>query len=334
MKQKKPIDQKRDSGGTAEIGTKEDGAILEMFKIGERLIIIKEKSIYEFILADEIDPERKNIDLPNHIQKQIIDKGTESEIVARTFLTAKNLFKREFINDDIEVNQALNLTIDLLYEISELDKEVSDYKLKETEEREKYEANKGTSSYALPSIGNINTRCKTIFQKADHIEQTLMGIITVFYPNEGLTKQSHFPKFHKIIIEKYGAESPFAKFLEDITSFMKLVRAFRNALDHRLDSVTVYDFELQPNSDVYTPSIELNHKDSKFERNSLLELVDHLIPRFTNIIEVTIAYLSAHNSKPNLLSQEVKMIPVDQRINKNVKYAFWAPLGSGGYYNQ
>ena len=88
MNEKKPIDLKRNSAGSAEIGTKEEGAILDMPKIGERLLVIKEKAVFEFMFADNIDPKRTNINLPNNIQKQILNKGADSEIVSRTLLNS------------------------------------------------------------------------------------------------------------------------------------------------------------------------------------------------------------------------------------------------------
>lgn len=93
MSEKRPIDRIRDSGGHADIGTLEDGAIIEMKNIGGRLLIIKERAIYEMVMADTIDPERTNINLPTTIHKLIIDKGTESETVSRTLLTAMTLFR-------------------------------------------------------------------------------------------------------------------------------------------------------------------------------------------------------------------------------------------------
>jgi hypothetical protein len=78
MKEKKPIDRIRESSGHANIGTEEDGAILEMINIGGRMIVIKERSIYEMVFADTIDPERTNINLPATIHKLVINKGTES----------------------------------------------------------------------------------------------------------------------------------------------------------------------------------------------------------------------------------------------------------------
>ena len=111
MKQIRPIDQKRNSGGTSEIGTKEDGAITGSMKIGNRLFFIKEKSIYEFIFADAVDPDRTNFDLPNNIQKIIATQGSDSEIVGRTILTAKRLFQPELFSSVTNINISIELTI-------------------------------------------------------------------------------------------------------------------------------------------------------------------------------------------------------------------------------
>jgi len=68
-----------------------------MKNIAGRLLVIKERSIYEIVMADNIDPERTNANLPPMIQKIIIDRGTDSEVVSRTLLTAIGLFKPEYI---------------------------------------------------------------------------------------------------------------------------------------------------------------------------------------------------------------------------------------------
>lgn len=335
MKEDRPIDRKRSSAGNAEIGTKEDGAIEEMIKIGERLIVLKERSIYEFMMADDVDPERTNIKLPNNIQKLIIDQGSESEMVSRVFLTANILFNKGKFENTIDTEKALTLTLDLIQELSILESEIQSYLNKEKEVSEEYESKRNKPvSYSIPSIGNAKNRCTTIFQKADHIEQTLMKIITLFYPNDGLTQQSHFPKLYKIIKEKYGEKDSFTEFLGKILEFMKLIRNLRNALDHQLKGVEIYDFELVPNSDVLAPSIELDFKGSKLERQSLSEFLKLLIPNFIYICEITIVHLAGRNFIPTLMHQTVQEIPENQRRNKFVKYSFWANMGEGGFYDQ
>lgn len=335
MKEKRPIDRKRESAGMADIGTKEDGAIQQMIKIGGRLIILKEKSIYEFTMADDVDPERTNIKLPNNIHKLIIDQGSESEMVSRVFLTANILFNKGKFETGIDTEKALTLTLDLIQELSILETEIQSYLDKEREVSEDYEAKRNQPvSYSIPSIGNAKNRCTTIFQKADHIEQTLMKIITIFYPNDGLTQQSHFPKLYDIIKDKYGEKDSFTEFLNQILDFMKIIRNLRNALDHQLKGVEVYDFELEPNSDVLAPSIELDFKGSKLERQSLSEFLKILMPNFIYICEFTIVHLAGRNFIPTIMQQAVKEIPEDKRRNKFVKYSFWSNMGEGGYYDQ
>ena len=65
MDNKRPIDVKRERGGSADIGSAEDGAIVEMYSIRTRLLIIKERAVYELRLADDIDPNRENPDFLN-----------------------------------------------------------------------------------------------------------------------------------------------------------------------------------------------------------------------------------------------------------------------------
>lgn len=335
MKDNRPIDSKRSSGGMADIGTKEDGAIEQMIKIGERLIILKERSIYEFMMADDIDPERTNIHLPNNIHKLIIDQGSESEIVSRVFLTANTLINKGRFDKEVNTEKALNLTLDLIQELSILDNEIKIYLKKEKDVSEEYESKKGKPvSYSIPAIGNAKNRCTTIFQKADHIEQTLIKIANIFYPKDGLNQQSHFPKFYEIIKTKYGEKDSFTELLYSILDFMKLIRNLRNALDHQLKGVEVYDFELAPNSDVLAPSIELDFKGSKLERQSLSEFLKVLIPNYMHICELTIVHLVGRNFTPSIMLQAIREIPEDKRRNKFVRYSFWSAIGVGGYYDQ
>ena len=62
------IDKIRNSAGMAEVGFIEDGEIVDIISIGDRLIAVKEHSVYELIRADQVDPKRQTISIPNIIQ--------------------------------------------------------------------------------------------------------------------------------------------------------------------------------------------------------------------------------------------------------------------------
>ena len=335
MNQKQHIDRIRESGGHADIGSEEDGAIIEMKNIGGRLLIIKERSIYEMVMADDIDPERTNINLPTTIHKLIIDKGTESETVSRTLLTAMTLFRPEYISNAVDCSKIIGLTIDLLSEISILEKEIEEYRLAEKTASDEYEERRNQKvSYKLPSVVSLESKCKTIFQKADHTEQTLMDIIVKFYPNLGLTKQSHFPNFHEKLQEKFGEADPFVEFIKKTVYFMQVIRELRNGFDHRLEHTKVFDFQLQTGGDIIAPSIQLNHKKVKLERTSLSGFLEITTKNLLDIIELTFAYLAGKNIKTGGMPYQVRQIPYEKRRYKFVKYSFWMPIGNEGFYCQ
>ena len=90
---KRPIDRLRDGAGSMTIGTADDkSAITGTITFAEKLFIVKEKGLYQVQLADEFDPDRTTISIPN-AQKVVLKHGSKSEFVCRTFLLASELLK-------------------------------------------------------------------------------------------------------------------------------------------------------------------------------------------------------------------------------------------------
>ncbi len=327
MKEKRSIDIKRESGGSAHIGTTEDGAITDMFGLSGKLVIVKENSIYELINADDVDPNRENPDLPKDIQRKVLDLGSSSEIVCRTLITAKGLFKKYYIVGRVDIERVMMLTLEGLQELVAMNTEITEYLETEQKVCDEYEDRRSKKmSYAIPSVHDINTRCKTIFQKADHVTQTLMEMAVLFYPDAGLNKQSHFPKMLEHLKNTYGEEDSFVTFLNSAIDFLDTIRALRNCLDHRLKEVTVTDFELQPNSDVLSPTIEINYRKVKLDRISLNSYLPIAMANMITVFESLIAYLSSKHINNDGL-HEVRFIPEEQRRNKHIKYCYWSALG-------
>ena len=189
-------------------------------------------------------------------------------------------------------------------------------------------------SYKLPAVINLDSTCKTIFQKTNHIEQTLIDIITEFYPNLGLTKQSHFPFLYEKLKALYGETDLFVKFLSKTLCFMQVIYELRNGFDHRLDYVSAFNFDLQTDGNIIAPTIELKHKKIKLERTSLSDFLKFSIANNLDIIELTFANLASKNMRTTGLAYQVRLIPEDKRRNKFVRYSFWIPFGDEGFYNQ
>ena len=80
---RRPIDKLRDGAGSFDINTPDDDSpITGMISLGERFLVVKGKGIYEIKLADQIDPERTNINAPNTIQK-VLSCGSLSILLFR-----------------------------------------------------------------------------------------------------------------------------------------------------------------------------------------------------------------------------------------------------------
>jgi hypothetical protein len=95
MEEQDPIAQRRSHGGKLDVGDGADGAIQSMMTIGKKIFAIKDRSIYEIVMADTLDPERTNINVPNMAHKLVLDQGVESLIVSQIFLTASMFFKKK-----------------------------------------------------------------------------------------------------------------------------------------------------------------------------------------------------------------------------------------------
>lgn len=326
------IDKIRNSAGMAEVGFIEDGEIVDIISIGDRLIAVKEHSVYELIRADQVDPKRQTISIPNIIQKKVIGKGPNEPIVAKTLLTAKTLFQDGSFEKET-IQSIVNLALEALIEFSLLDIEVNNYILLESNEIDKFEKfKKDQTNYIIPSIADIQSRAKTIFQKTDQVSQILIDLIRTFYPKDKKLKVTPYEHLLKIFRDKYGEQDPGTDYLNKNLEFFCHIRSIRNGLDHRLQTVEVKDFEVQENGDIQIPTIELKATECKLNRTNFNEYITKILRVFPYVFENILAMVANDNICPSLMSFSVQEMPTDQRKYQEVRFALYSPLGTGGFF--
>ena len=141
--------------------------------------------------------------------------------------------------------------------------------------------------------------------------------------------------FREILISKSSAEDPELEGTDRASNFMQLIRNLRNALDHRLPQVTVTDFDLQKDSSIISPTIQLKKlHGSELERISLSEFLPIVLENLTLIVESTFLLLASKNSPSIGIPRVVRHIPIEKRRYRHVEYSFWSPIGDGGFYHQ
>jgi hypothetical protein len=319
----RPIDRVRDGAGSLEVTTPDDdSAITGMLTFGDGLYAVKEKGIYEIKLADQIDPERKNIHVPNTIQR-VLPYGSDEPWFGAVLLTGHELLKREILNNDIDVDRAMLHVLEIAQNIASAKElfqafcdsqhsEIGNYDLKVSENR----------SVVLPSVNGITNKCKEFFQKSDHALDGLFKIVKLFNPNVG---KGGWNSLQKEIEKETEKIDNFSDVLENMVPFLQFVRNSRNCVEHpRFEhKIVTTDFSVNPENQLLPPSIEVVHPKTPQQAVPVVELMNHVSNSIVDTVEVMLAFLCNRKIQPITgFPVQVHMFPENQRRTKNVKYGY------------
>jgi hypothetical protein len=324
------IDQIRDAGGHTIIGDNDD-PILKTFEIDGKLIIIKQKSVHGWYFADKVDPQRTNISLPTDIQECVLKQGANSEIVARTVLTASLLFDKKYLIDTVDVNGVLKIAFRIAQDLIELENSIKKY---QDDYQSEISSSSSSHPFKLPHIDNLESRCETIIQKADHVLRSLRSMARTVWSNEEVV---HSSDVGSVMLKKYGNNHCWGLFLEDSAPFIHRIRNIRDGLEHPYNEpVRIVNFELQSDGHVLAPTITSEHRTPKLAKIDLSEFFRILLTNLIEIAEAVIAGLASGQVKVGYPHYHVLDIPKSERRYPFVQYCIWSetPLGPEGFFHQ
>ncbi|MGO1160523.1 hypothetical protein ACTOV4_01030 [Brucella sp. C7-11G] len=291
-KGKAQIDQVRSSALSMQIGNEEDGAVLDMIEIGGRLHIIKNKSIYCVALADETDPERKVISIPN-TQQKILGYGADSFIVQRVLLTAKELFKVDRLIGSLDAKEALRASVELTQNIcsaNEIAEQIDDI----FRDNEKKTLKSNSGSLTLPSTPNLIPQCKTFIQKAEHALQCMSKICVVFCGQSILKK---WPDGLVKYMKENDGDSETIAFIEQFADFGKKLRNIRHCIEHEKKSqrLEIFDYGLGSTGKLSAPTIAVVHEETPISTVPVDQFMNHLVSTLVTFSESLIATMANQN---------------------------------------
>lgn len=323
MKNKKPLPI-RDLGGRFTINNPDDETpITQMFPLNSKfLIVLSEKCTYRMQMADQVDPDRKNPKLPPVIQQKLFDYGTKSELLCRTLLQAKVMFRKEFQSAD--VSKALQISFDAvgyLVSMDEIAKEFTAIEQAAIDKAQKLV--KRDASLTLPTVGNVREKCKSFFQKADHFAISLMEIVRLFYP-EMIGK--NWADFKEFIESKYGPDDNFNKLLGLASPYLSLIRNARDCFEHKnLTGAVVSDFELQVDGNISLPCIEIDFRKTSLKRCTVSSFMSSAIKEMETCFELIVVHLCSKSVKPFAgFSMVVGLLPEAAQRAWYVRFAYGA----------
>jgi hypothetical protein len=334
-KKQRPIDRIRDGAAKLEVSTPDDNTpIVEIFSTGDKLLVVKGKGIYEVKLADKIDPERKNINAPNTVQR-VIPYGIETPWIGSVILSAKKLIFCDFLSSDINKQKVFLLVLEMSEFIS------ATYQLKEnylSEVKSIIEKNDlkigSDRSFVLPSLENVESRCHEYILKLDHALVRLFSIAHEFYSDFG---KGGWDSLKDKIGEEKDNRDNFYPFLESVIPFLKLIRNTRNCIEHPQENqrLIIDNFVLTSTNILMHPSMQVIHKESPLNKTAIDKFMDDSFKTVINTCELMIAFLCGRKVVPfGNMEVLINELPEENRRYEHVRFGYfifmngqWLPIG-------
>jgi hypothetical protein len=325
MKKHPPI-PRRDSGGAFSLNNPDDGSPIKlMFELNNGLLLITEKCTYRVQVADQVDPDRKNPALAPIFQQKLFDYGAESELLCRTLLQAKVLFRKEFQSPDL-TDCAMQFSFDAMGDLVSMHEATQEFKSAERAAIEKAQAvHRKDSSQTIPAVSNVRAHCKSFMQKADHFAVSLLGIVQLFYSEmKPEMKGKGWQALNKLLKTRYGGSDPFYKVAEIATPVLQLIRNARDCLEHsNLKGVTTSDFEPQPNGTIAPPSIEIDFRNTRHDRCPISVFMEEVTKALMDSFEMIVVHTCSKNMQPFAgMPMVIAPVPESYRKARHVRFAY------------
>lgn len=302
-----------------DVGTAEEGGIEDFVTLDDRLLIVKQRAVYEFILADKVDPKRTNASIPN-TQQQVLDIGSESPLLCRTLLTGKLLFLPTHLKHVIDCQVALNHTFGFLQELAAMTAE-RDLLNREIENAiASIEGSLLSPGFKIPKVANFEARSKAFLYRGHDAVKALLDIVRLFY---GKTI-THADSLLAYVQSNLDSDNPFREFTEGAVPMLRFVWNVRNAVAHPKPEMRVIakNFLLAPNGSLGGPTIEVVHPDTPQPCVPVIPLFDNIIESLQLIFEEAIALLCDQHVRFGDFQVRVSEIPEAHRRQKHIRFSY------------
>lgn len=325
----RPIDKLQNAAASLEIRTPgDDSAILEMISTGDRLLVVKGKGIYEVKLADQVDPNRANINVPNTIQR-VLSYGADDPWVGAVLLTGHQLFSSSCSPSIVAGNSAFGLLLEIAEDIAGADQLVKNYREAEAAATESLDPKiRKDRSLVVPAIGNIESRCNEFLQRSDHALRELFRLVQTFYPDVGSGGWEGLKK--KIDGGPQDIDN-FPQFLDETVPFLQMIRNARNCVEHPRPEqrLVVADFSLDPMNVLLPPMVEIIYPKTPLNRVSVSTFFTQTLQKIVSVVELMMVFLCARHVRPvGGFPVQVIEFPTATKISPcpgRIRYGNWRP---------
>jgi hypothetical protein len=326
---KRPIDQKRDSGGMFTVGDDPDEIVVSAIVLGGRLLSITTRGVYAAQMADSIDPDRTDVNIPNVVTQRVLGYGSEAPIISRTLLTGRELFQRGYLGTDFDEKAALEIAFEAAQHLAAMaDLRVS---LERDSERaaEELQGRPLKAGFKLPVTPNLRSRGESFIRHADQTNQEIKSLCELFVPRSK-PNENWSAHIVEVLRPSTSSNKQAEQFVQKVVAHIEAIRELRNASEHpdETKEITFWDFAMQAGPSIVSPSFAVRHPKTPIERTDLLHFMDSVIETCSGHFEGMAALLCNQSIKvpPILQAHVVQLDPAQSKARRGINYAYQAAL--------
>jgi hypothetical protein len=283
----------RNEGGMFTIGEDGDGNLSEMISLEDfGMVIVTRKSVWRMMLADNIDPQRNNVNIPRQIQERLLSYGSDDAIVGRTLLQGKELLLEGHLPDTLNKYQAMQLVLFFSKELAAMNDELKKLSEEYTEIQGHFNGRvRDDGSFVLPALKNLERRAKELIQNIDHMGGIVIDIMKLF-PIE-IPQKNPLGKLIEQTQQKFGSEHLVTKAISELKEKMGWLRFLRSDMEHpdTTGTVAFENYKMNDSGEIEQPLIKHTRKSSPFQSIDLIQFVVESQGDMIDLFETTLVLL-------------------------------------------
>lgn len=289
------IDRLRNSPGQMYIGEQLSGAITGSYLLVDQLLIIRNDSVYSVRMADQIDPNRTNADIPN-VSQLIFDLGSDSDAIRRSLLTAGELFRTPYLSPAIDATRARGIAFDSILHILTAIK-AGDLIAADVDTASAATPQVVDRAVQLPSIGGLWPRFAAFLQAVEHAFQEMYQLALIFVPDAS-SKGQFIEGFRDAVREQVGEDTSYFRFAAAFAENGVFIRNVRHCIEHESEKqkVIISDFGLDLSGAIQRPRIEIIHRNTPQAETDLAIFCADLAKITLDGFESLVAHLASSNT--------------------------------------
>jgi hypothetical protein len=288
----------RNEGGSFKIGEEGDGNLSDMIPLEDYgMVIVTRKSVWRVMLADNIDPQRNNANIPRHVQERLLSYGSDDPIVGRTLLQGKELLLQH-LPDTINKYQGMQLVLSFTKELAAMNDEIKKLREEYTEIHERFNGStRDDGSFVLPALKNLERRAKELIQNIDHMGGIVIEV-TKLFPVE-IPQKNPLGKLIAQTEQKFGKDHAVVKAISELNEKMGWLRLLRNDMEHPSASgvVTFENYKMTDSAKIEQPLIKHTRENSPFHSIDLIQFIVESQGEIIDLFETALVLLCDSNTE-------------------------------------